>query len=85
MMILLTIVFWVFCSVIAFGLDFARFHRKYPISAWQDLNKDFRLAFVVALLGPIAILYMILRDPQDLKYGLKYDLKSEFDEEGNKL
>lgn len=58
MIILLIIVFWLICSV---------------------------LAFIAALLGPIAILSMILFDPQDLKCGLKYDLKSEFDEEGNKL
>jgi hypothetical protein len=68
--IVLGVLTWVGCGVLASGLHFAYFQRKYPSIAKATYANNRREARLWALAGPIALLVMLCHG--GTKYGLKF-------------
>ena len=62
--------FHIMCSVLAFGLTFAYFQRRWPTIAEEQYTKDRAFAFFLSLYGPIALIVVLYRGR--LKYGIKF-------------
>ena len=61
---------WVVCGVLAYGLDFAYFQRKYSPIADECYKKDRRNAVIVGFGGPIALLMTLACG--GIEYGFKF-------------
>ena len=46
---------WLICGIVAYGLTFACFQRKYPTLAEKDYWSDFRTALFTGMAGPIGL------------------------------
>lgn len=73
MSITLLILLWVVCGALSYGLMFAFFQRGFIGIADYTYWADFRVAFIPALTGPIALaatLYFLSRNT--FKHGFKF-------------
>jgi hypothetical protein len=65
------ITFYLACAVLDYGLMFAYWQRKYPLSAERDRGKDRRRALGTVWLGPFSLIHTLLKFNAG-KYGIKF-------------
>ncbi len=63
------IIIWLICGILAFGLDFAYWQRAYPTLAKLNYKRDLFHAFIAFLFGPIGLLTQALFLPLISFYG----------------
>jgi len=68
------IIVWLCFSVLAFGVSFAYWQRKYPYSAKSKFIDDLKFSLYLSLGGPISFIVIVLftSDNGLLKYGFKF-------------
>lgn len=69
-MIEFIILFWVLCSILVYGLQFAKWQREIPSLAEEDYKCDKKYSLIVSIGGPIVLIAMLIT--YDCKYGLKF-------------
>lgn len=70
LVMILFLIFWLVCSILAYGFCFSFYQNKYPIAAKNDYMEDVFYALLLSLFGPVAIITVILM--KQYKYGLKF-------------
>lgn len=63
--------FWVVCGVLAYGLTFAHFQRKFPNIAKEKYGSDMTFSLFVGGAGPIGLLALYMATNGDLR-GFKW-------------
>ena len=69
-MIEFIILFWVLCSILVYGFQFAMWQKEFPSLAKEDYKSDKLRSLVISIGGPIILIIMLIE--YDCKYGLKY-------------
>lgn len=67
---LLLIGIYILCCVIAYGITFAYYQRRYPLIAKDWYYLDMRFAIFVSLTGPFQLVSQLLI--HGIKYGVKF-------------
>lgn len=70
-MIAVGIIFWAFCSVMAYGITFAYFQGEWPTRAEKDHRLDRCISIVVGAFGPIGLVVAFINS-HGAKYGVKF-------------
>jgi hypothetical protein len=66
-----SLVAWITCGTIAYGLTFAYFQRKYLVIAEASVSEDRAFACLMAVLGPVGLL-IALRCNERCGYGFTF-------------
>lgn len=61
---------WLICGILAYGLTFAYFQRRWPTLAEEGYWSDFSLALLMGAIGPFGIGMNLLMGR--VRYGFKW-------------
>lgn len=61
---------WLICGIVAYGLTFAFFQKKWPTLAEETYWSDFRLALLVGIIGPFGIAMNVVMG--NVRHGFKW-------------
>lgn len=64
------ILFWLLCSVLAYGFTFAFMQGEVPETAKKCYRQDREMAFVMSLFGPLGLI--VIFSFGGIVHGLKY-------------
>lgn len=70
MLILATIIIWVICGILAYGLTFAYFQREFSVSSGVDYFIYCGVATYMGILGPIGLIIHLTLG--NCKHGFKW-------------
>lgn len=68
----LSVIGWVACSVLIYGLLYARFSRGYPFIHKPDNKRDKRTCFLLASFGPLSLPIIIIDYKEFRRFGFLY-------------
>lgn len=74
LLLIVAVVVWIGCGVLAYGLNLAYFQGKYPNVRESE---DRKFALTVALFGPIGLFVCLVMG--GTKYGLQFQIKDPKD------
>lgn len=66
-----SIIFWIACGVLAYGITYGYFQREFPTIAYESQKDDSAMALVFGALGPFGVLLSFVLSGF-AKHGLKW-------------